>query len=186
MRIVASALAVFCLGILASAQAQPTKVNLRLDWKAGGQYSPFYYAKEKGFYAAENLDVQVMQGSGSSDSLKHLATRGVDIALMDALVLVQGAEQKVPVKAVAAYYQRTPIVLISPKSKPITDVKQLLGDVKLGAPKGSAVYQGLVAMLAANNMKLEQLKMVDIGFGVQPLLVKQVDAIMAYTNVQPI
>ena len=58
--------------------------------------------------------------------------------------------------------------------------------MKIGAPKGSAVVQGLSAMLFANNIRMEQIRMVDIGFGVQPLLVKQVDAIMAYTNVQPI
>lgn len=174
-------------GIVAapSLHAQPTKVTMRLDWKPGGQYSPFYYGKEKGFYSSEGIDLQIIPGSGSSDSVKQLAVRAIDIALFDALVLVQAAEQRVPVKAVAAYYQRTPIVLMSPKAKPVTDVKQLLGDIKLGTPKGSAVNQGLIAMLFANNIKLEQVKIVDIGFGVQPLLVKQVDAIMAYTNVQP-
>ena len=41
-------------------------------------------------------------------------------------------------------------------------------------------------MLAANNMTLEQIKLVDIGFGVQPLLVKQVDAIMGFSMNEPI
>ena len=41
-------------------------------------------------------------------------------------------------------------------------------------------------MLAANNMQLEQIKLVDIGFGVQPLLVKQVDAIMGFSMNEPI
>jgi hypothetical protein len=52
--------------------------------------------------------------------------------------------------------------------------------------KGSATFQGLVALLAANNMQLEQIKLVDIGFGVQPLLVKQVDAIMGFSMNEPI
>ena len=35
-------------------------------------------------------------------------------------------------------------------------------------------------------MQLEQIKLVDIGFGVQPLLVKQVDAIMGFSMNEPI
>jgi ABC-type nitrate/sulfonate/bicarbonate transport system substrate-binding protein len=58
--------------------------------------------------------------------------------------------------------------------------------VKLGSKKGSSTYQGLIALLGANNIKLEQIKLMDIGFGVQPLLVKQVDAIMGFTMNEPI
>ncbi|MBM3524048.1 MAG: ABC transporter substrate-binding protein, partial [Alphaproteobacteria bacterium] len=185
MRIVLALCTVLLAAVSTGALAQQ-KLALRLDWKPGGQHTPFYFAKERGYYAQEGIDLQIISGSGSSDSVKQLGTRSVDLAIVDALVLVQAAEQRVPVKAVAVYYQRTPIVLISPKVKPVTSVQQLTGDVKVGAGKASAVYQGLVAMLAANNLKPEQIKMVDIGFGVQPLLVKQVDALMGFTNVQPI
>src|SRR6185437_9037831 len=105
------------------AAAQPakalTKVTLRLDWKPGGQHVPFYYGKDLGYYAAEGIDLTILAGSGSSDSVKQLGAGAVDIAMVDALVLTQAAEQKVPVKSVAVYYQRTPIALISPKAKPI-------------------------------------------------------------------
>jgi NitT/TauT family transport system substrate-binding protein len=110
----------------------------------------------------------------------------VEFGLIDALVLVQGAQQRVPAQSIAAYYQRTPIVLISPQAKPVTSPRQLLEGVRLGSKKGSATFQGLVALLAANGMQIEQIKLVDIGFGVQPLLVKQVDAIMGFAMNEPI
>jgi NitT/TauT family transport system substrate-binding protein len=185
MRIALALCTVMLAAVSMAAQAQQ-KLSLRLDWKPGGQHTPFYFAKERGYYAQEGIDLQIISGSGSSDSVKQLGTRSVDLAIVDALVLVQAAEQRVPVKAIAVYYQRTPIVLMSPKQKPITSARQLVGEVKVGAGKGSAVYQGLVAMLAANNITPEQIKMVDVGFGVQPLLVKQVDALMGFSNVQPI
>jgi NitT/TauT family transport system substrate-binding protein len=166
--------------------AQPVKVTMRLDWKPGAQHASFYYGKERGYFAQEGIDLAIIPGSGSSDSVKQLGSRAVDVALVDALVLVQAAEQRVPVKSIAAYYQRTPITLMSPKAKPVTSVQQLLGDVKLGSKKGSSTYQGLVALLGVNNIKLEQIKLVDIGFGVAPLLVKQVDAIMGFTMNEPI
>ncbi len=172
-------------GAQAFAQA-PVKVKMRLDWKGGAQHAPFYLGQQRGFYKQEGIDLEVISGSGSSDTIKQVGSKAVEFGLVDALVLVQGAQQRVPAKSIAAYYQRTPIVLISPKAKPITDPRQLLEGVKLGSKKGSATFQGLVALLSANGMQLEQIKLVDIGFGVQPLLVKQVDAIMGFAMNEPI
>ena len=172
---------------LADAQtaAKITKVNFRLDWKPGAQHLPFYYAKEKGYYAQEGIDLEIISGSGSADSVKTLGTRAVELALVDALVLVQAREQQMPVQAIAAYYQRTPICLISPLAKPIKTAQEMLGK-KIGSKKGSATSQGLTLFLEANNIKPEQLQLADIGFGVQPLLVGQVDALMGFTMNEPI
>jgi ABC-type nitrate/sulfonate/bicarbonate transport system substrate-binding protein len=170
----------------AARPAALTKVSLRLDWTPGAQHSPFYLGKDKGFYSAEGIDLNIIGGSGSSDAIKQLGAHAVDLALLDGLVLVQGKEQGVPVKAVGTYYQRTPITLLSPVDKPVNDVSDLLKGVKLGSKKGSSTYQGLIALLATNNIKLEQIKMVDIGVGVQPLLAGQVDAMMGFTMNEPV
>ena len=162
------------------------KVKIRLDWKGGAQHAPFYIGQQRGFYREEGLDLDVISGSGSSDTIKQVGSKAVEFGLVDALVLVQGAQQRVPAKSIAAYYQRTPIVLISPAAKPVTNPRQLLEGIKLGSKKGSATFQGLAALLSANGIQLEQIKLVDIGFGVQPLLVKQVDAIMGFSMNEPI
>ena len=169
----------------AQTAAKTTKVRFRLDWKPGAQHLPFYYGKEKGYYATEGIDLEIISGSGSADSVKTLGTRAVELALVDALVLVQAREQQMPVQAIAAYYQRTPICLISPQAKPIKTAQEMLGK-KIGSKKGSATSQGLTLFLEANNIKPEQLQLVDIGFGVQPLLVGQVDALMGFTMNEPI
>jgi NitT/TauT family transport system substrate-binding protein len=114
--------------------------------------------------------------------VKQVGAGAIEFGLADALVLTQAAQQRVPLKAVAAYYLRTPIAVISPKAKPITQPSQLTGGIKLGSKKGSATFQGLIALLSANNIPLEQVKLVDIGFGVAPLLVGQVDALMGFTT----
>jgi NitT/TauT family transport system substrate-binding protein len=177
------------LGAIAvtNADAQTvTGVKIRLDWKSGAQHAPFFLGKQKGFYREEGLDLAVISGSGSSDTIKQVGAKAVEFGMVDALVLLQGAQQRVPAKSIAAYYQRTPIVLISPKDKPITSPRQLLDNVKIGSKKGSATFQGLVTLLAANGMTLEQIKLIDIGFGVQPLLVHQVDALMGFSMNEPI
>jgi NitT/TauT family transport system substrate-binding protein len=182
------AVAALLLASLAPAFAAaptPVKVKFRLDWKAGAQHLPFYLGKERGYYAKEGIDLEIISGSGSADSVKTVGTRAVEMALVDALVLVQARAQELPAVAVAAYYQRTPIVLISPASKPIKSAQEMLGK-KIGSKKGSATSQGLTLFLEANSIKPEQLQLVDIGFGVQPLLVGQVDALMGFSMNEPI
>jgi NitT/TauT family transport system substrate-binding protein len=164
----------------------PQKFKFRLDWTGGGQHALFYLGKQQGFYKDEGIDLEIYSGTGTSDSVKQVGIGAVDCALADALVVVQAAEQRVPIKSIAAYYQTNPIVLISPKDKPITEPRQLLGGIKLGSKKGSATYQGLIALLTANNMRLEDIKLVDIGFGVAPLLVRQVDAMMGFATSEPV
>lgn len=165
--------------------AMPAKVKFRLDWKPGAQHAVFYLGRERGYYAREGIDLEIIAGSGSADAVKTLGTRAVEMALVDALVLVQAREQQVPVQAVAAYYQRTPISIMSPRAKPIRTAQEMLGK-RIGSKKGSATSQGLTLFLQANNIKPEQIQMVDIGFGVQPLLVGQVDAMMGFTMNEPI
>ncbi|MDB5410561.1 MAG: transporter substrate-binding protein [Rhodospirillales bacterium] len=166
--------------------ATPAKAAIRLDWKGGAQHAPFYLAKARGYYASEGIDLDIVSGSGSSDVVKQVGSKAVEFGVADALVLVQAAEQRVPVTAIAAYYQRTPIVVISPQAKPVTDPRQLTQGVKLGSKKGSATFQGLTALLAANDIAMNQVTLIDIGFGVQPLLVKQVDALMGFSMNEPI
>jgi NitT/TauT family transport system substrate-binding protein len=186
VRLCFAALALAALGAAQVDAQTPTKVKLRLDWKASGAHAPFYLGKQKSFYKDEGLDLDVISGSGSSDAIKQVGSEAVEFGLVDGLVLVQGVAQRVPAKSIAAYYQRTPIVLVSPQAKPVTNPRELLGGVKLGSKKGSATFQGLLALLAANGMTLEQIKLVDIGFGVQPLLVKQVDALMGFSMNEPV
>ncbi|MEQ8965591.1 MAG: ABC transporter substrate-binding protein [Azospirillaceae bacterium] len=182
----AAATALWAGGATAQDGDELTPVSFRLDWRAGAQHAPFYLGASEGFYAEEGIDLEIISGSGSSDAVKQLGSGAIEMALVDALVMVQAVSQEVPVQAVGAYYQRSPIVVMSPEEDPVTSVDQLLGDVKLGSKKGSATYQGLIALLGANDLALEDVTLVDIGFGVQPLLVGQVDAMMGFAMNEPI
>ena len=39
-------------------------VSFRLNWYLGGLHAPFYYGKERGFYAAEGIDLPTHAGPG--------------------------------------------------------------------------------------------------------------------------
>ena len=55
------------LGFSASAHAAES-VNFILNWIAGGDHAPYYYAKKMGLYAEAGIDLDIEQGKGSSMS----------------------------------------------------------------------------------------------------------------------
>ena len=49
------------------ARAQtPEKFQFRLNWTLYGEHAPFFVAWDKGFYKEEGLDVEILEGSGST------------------------------------------------------------------------------------------------------------------------
>jgi NitT/TauT family transport system substrate-binding protein len=101
LRIILATLALVVGAVQADAQS-PTKVKIRLDWKGGAQHAPFYLGKQNGYYRDEGLDLDVISGSGSSDTIKQIGSKAVEFGLVDALVLVQGAQQRVPARSIAS------------------------------------------------------------------------------------
>ena len=83
---------------LAQTSAPPVKASLRLDWKGGGQHGRFYLARDRGYYKDEGIDLDIISGSGSSDVVKQVGSKAVEFGIADALVLVQAAEQRVPLQ----------------------------------------------------------------------------------------
>src|SRR5262245_51005053 len=49
------------------------KVLVRFTWKLKAEYVPLFVALDKGYYAAEGLDVQLAEGSGPTTVVKVIA-----------------------------------------------------------------------------------------------------------------
>ena len=48
-------------------------MSLRLNWYLGGLHVPFYYGKDKGYYAAEGIDLTINEGRGSANTVQVVA-----------------------------------------------------------------------------------------------------------------
>ncbi|TMH36053.1 MAG: nitrate ABC transporter substrate-binding protein, partial [Betaproteobacteria bacterium] len=58
--------AALAAGLVVPAQAQTKdKVVLMLNWYVYSEHAPFFLGKEKGFYDAENIDLEIQEGRGS-------------------------------------------------------------------------------------------------------------------------
>jgi NitT/TauT family transport system substrate-binding protein len=100
-----------------------TAIRFATDWKAQAEHGGFYEALAEGEYAKRGLDVTIVQGGPGSNVPQQLAAGAVDMGMgSNAFIVMNLAQQKAPLKAVAAVFQKDPQVLIA---HPDTGVKTL-------------------------------------------------------------
>src|SRR5437870_8823366 len=88
-RAVCSILALALVAASAAAQPKPLRPwTLILDFVPTGEYVPHYTALEKGWYKDEGLDVKIVRGQGSPDTVKRIAAGHGEGAISDISALI--------------------------------------------------------------------------------------------------
>jgi len=124
----------------APAAGAPVVIRFATDWKAQAEHGGFYQAVADGEYARHGLDVKIIQGGPGVNVPQLLASGAVEMGMgSNSFIVMNLAQQGVPVKAVAAYMQKDPQVLIAHPDtgvKTIADLKGhpiLLSDASVSA-----------------------------------------------------
>jgi NitT/TauT family transport system substrate-binding protein len=125
------ALAIPALAVLVAASAPAgaaDKITFVTDYGLYGRHAYYFVAIEKGFYARENLEVEIVRSPGSANTIKQVANGTAQIGFADAFAVVLGrANDEVPVKLVAMIYPRPPHAVYVLKSSGIAKPKDLEG-----------------------------------------------------------
>src|SRR4051794_11554302 len=114
-RIIAVALLAICVAACdekpkgSSQQGPLTKVSFRLAWVYDMAEVGVFVAKKEGYFEREGLDVTIEQGGFGLDPIKLVAAGSNDFGIGGAGNLLLGRMQGVPVVAVAAEFQNTPV-----------------------------------------------------------------------------
>src|SRR5262245_50524253 len=121
--------AVLLVPLPGGAQPKPLKpYTLILDFVPTGEYVPHYTALEKGFYREEGLDVKIVRGQGSGDTVKRIAAGQGDVGIADISALIAArANTDVKVKAIALWYRRPPHGIFVRSDSPIKTPRDLEG-----------------------------------------------------------
>ncbi len=121
------------------AQQKPLRpYTLILDFVPTGEYVPHYTALEKGYYREEGLDVKILLGQGSGDTIKRIAAGQGEVGIADISALIAArANTDVAVKAIALWYRRPPHGIFVRSDSPIKSSKELEGK-KLAISPGNS------------------------------------------------
>jgi NitT/TauT family transport system substrate-binding protein len=95
------------------------KIRFATDWHAQAEHGGFYEALAEGEYKKRGLDVTLIQGGPAVNVPQLLAAGSVEMGLgSNSFIVLNLAAEKAPVKAVAAFMQKDPQVLIAhPEAK---------------------------------------------------------------------
>jgi NitT/TauT family transport system substrate-binding protein len=105
-----------------------TPIRFATDWKAQAEQGGFYQALASGAYARHGLDVQIIQGGPGVNVPQLLAAGGVDLGMgSNSFIAMNLAQAHAPVKAVAAFMQKDPQVLIVHPDAGVNSLADLKG-----------------------------------------------------------
>jgi len=147
--------------VLGTACAGAAELSLQLNWKAGGDHAPIYYALSQGWYEEAGVDLAVLQGSGSGQAATALSVGQVDLAITDTPTALQFIGEGSPITGIFVAYNDAPYGIYWQKSSGIESVADLAGR-KIGAPPSDAARQMWKPIAEALNLDPESVEWVNV------------------------
>jgi NitT/TauT family transport system substrate-binding protein len=177
-RLIALVIATLAFAASPLALAQD-KVSLRLNWYLGGLHVPFYYGKEKGYYAAEGIDLTINEGRGSANTVQVVSAGSDTFGLADSSSVILTASKGADIKSVMSLLNTTGYSVVSLAEANIKTPKDLEGK-KVAVTPGDPLGQLLQALCKANNVDCNKISMVQVdpAAKVVTVLEKKADALL--------
>ena len=122
------------------AQAQgKDKVVLMLNWYTYSEHAPFYLGKEKGYFDAEGIDLDIQEGRGSAVTVQAVAAGSATFGYVDVPTMIKAAAKGAPVKAVGVALQTSAMSVMGFSDKNIKTPKDIVGKTVAITPGDSMV-----------------------------------------------
>src|SRR5919197_4073173 len=128
-------------------------------------YAAEYIADMDGFFKKEGLTVKVSTARGSAPAIQAVLSGTALLSWVGWLEsVIDIANKKAPIQAVAFTGRRSTLAIVSDKSKPLTNPQSLVGN-RIGIPsEGGTSETTLDLMLAANNIPSDKVPRQVTGF----------------------
>ncbi|OUD10126.1 ABC transporter substrate-binding protein [Marivivens niveibacter] len=151
-------------GVAAPALAE-TDLAFALDWKFEGPSAPYFLAIDAGYFAANDLSVEITEGAGSLDAIPKVATGAFPVGFADINSLMRFLDQNpgAPVTAAMMIYDAPPFAVVGRKSLGISEPADLNGSV-LGAPPPDGAWAQFPIFAAETGLDMESITVEPVGF----------------------
>ncbi len=174
------------IGCGGQAAPEEASISLPMGYVANVQFSPFYVAKDRGYFQDAGFDV-TFDYRWETDGIQLVAAGEIPFSIASGDQVIQARSQGLPVVAVAAWYQRFPVGVIALEDVPLNAPEDLAG-LTIGIPETfGASYIGLRALLKAGGLTESDIDLQTIGYTQLAALTSgAVDAVIIYANNAPV
>jgi len=175
--------ALLLVAALPARAADGEPLTILLDWFVNPDHATLVIAKEKGFFAAEGLDVTLIAPSDPNDPPKLVAAGQVALAVAYQPQLHVQVDQGLPLVRVGTLVPMPLNALVALADGPIKSLADLKGR-SVGYSVGGFEDALLEAMLETVDLSIEDVTLINVNFSLSPsILSGQVDAVIgAYRN----
>jgi NitT/TauT family transport system substrate-binding protein len=155
------AAALVALAVSSATAIAADAVSFRLNWYLGGLHAPFYYGKERGFYAAEGIDLTINEGRGSVATVQGVAAGADTFGLADSSSVILTASKGADIKSVMSVLNSTGYSVVSLAETGIKTPKDLEGK-RLAVTPGDPLGQLFLALAARNKLDMSKITLVQV------------------------
>ena len=157
-----------------------TPVKLQLQWFTQAQFAGYFAAIEEGYYAAQCLDVSIVEGGVDIVPQQQLADGAVDFALSWVPKALASREAGADIVNIAQIFQRSGTLQVSFKDKNITSPADFAGK-KIGNWGYGNEFEIFAALTQAGIDPATGVELVQQQFDMAALLAGDIDAAEAMT-----
>jgi NitT/TauT family transport system substrate-binding protein len=175
-----AALAAATIGVFPAA-AQ--KLTFTLNWVAGGDHAPYFYAQKLGWYKEAGIDVDFETGRGSAASAQKVGAGSSQLGLSDMAGVLLFRGKGADLVGLMNVYANSPQGLYWLKSSGIKSLKDFPGK-KIGNPAGDGARTMWPALAKANGVDPNSVTWVNIDANAKlgALKAKTIDATTSFFN----
>lgn len=165
-----------------AADSEPLeKIRLQLKWHHQFQFAGYYAAIEKGYFRAEGLEVELIEGKPGLSPVAELLSGNADFAIDSPAALIK-RQQGQPIVAMAAIFQHSPAVILTLPERLLNSPHTLKGKKIMLTPDTDPES---MAMLIGEGIDMQAVTIVPHNWGIADLLANRVDAQTAYMTNEP-
>lgn len=168
---------------------ESTSTSVQFSWVHTAEYAGLYIAEKNGYYNENNLAVDlrpaVFDAEGNlTNVIDEVVSGRADFGIIGSDALLQARNDGKSLVAVAAIYQRLPLILISMPDSGITRPEDLKGRTVSLLGNAPAYWDAFFRNTDINQDEVNLIERTD--FSTDPLVNGEVDAMDAFLTNQPV
>ena len=184
MKLIAKVAGATLAGVaLGMSPAAAQKLTFTLNWVAGGDHAPYFYAQKMGWYKQAGIDVDFETGRGSAASAQKVGAGQSQLGLSDMAGVLLFRGKGADNVGLMNVYANSPQGLYWLKSSGIQGVKDLVGK-KIGNPAGDGARTMWPALAKRAGIDPNSVTWVNIDANAKlgALKAKTIDATTSFFN----